>query len=189
MQGSFLALGTKEIGMKKCIPTFIMVAILALGLALPAAAQKSNIAVVDVQKVIMTSKAGRSADTKIREEFGPIQEQISKMEEDLARLQEEAKKADESSFLSEDAKKKKREQFQVKFREYQQKGAKWEGELRQRQRALTETLIEKIRLIVADISKKRGYTLVLEQGDESLVVLWASEKIDITLEVINALDR
>lgn len=175
--------------MKKCIPTLIMAALLTVILALPAFAQKSNIAVVDVQKVIMTSKSGRTADAKIREEFGPIQEQITKMEEDLARLQEEAKKAEESTFLSEDAKKKKREDFQAKFRDYQQKGSKWEGELRKRQRELTESLVEKIRLIVADISKKRGFTLVLEKGDESLVVLWASEQIDITLEVINALDK
>ena len=57
-------------------------------------------------------------------------------------------------------------------------------EFQKRDQEISEPIIKKLRSIVAQISKERGYTLVIDTGS----VIYANDRDDITDEVIKRYD-
>src|SRR5215470_11098564 len=75
-----------------------------------ARAQPIKIGYVDVQRAIQEVEEGRAARTRLKTEFDQRKAQIDKKSADLERMQQEYEK--QAPVLSDDAKRKKQEEFQ-----------------------------------------------------------------------------
>src|SRR5436853_7786005 len=78
--------------------------------SLASAARAQKIGYVDVQRAIQETEEGKSARTRLKSEFETRRAQIDKKSTDLEKMQQEYEK--QLPVLSEDAKKKKQEEFQ-----------------------------------------------------------------------------
>jgi outer membrane protein len=161
---------------------------LGLGIASPARAAKAadapRIATVDVQQVILESKMGKKAKGKVEAERDLKQKELTAREEDASKLQKDLEK--QSSILSEAARKEKQEAIDKKVRDLKRVYEDFNRDLQKKETELIRDLLKDITAVVRDYGKTKGYALIFEKGQSA--ILYSSDQIDITKEIIAALD-
>jgi outer membrane protein len=147
-------------------------------LALPAWAQQIKIGLIDVQRVLSDSNAGKKA----REKF---QAQVKKTEADLLRQKQEMEKlkADmdkKGPLLKDDDRKNLEKELQRKYVSYQQDMRDSQEELQQKERAMTGEILKELETIVNEVGKNEKFTLILERSQ----LLYSDQAVDITTKVV-----
>lgn len=166
-----------------------LVAVLCVfGLHLPAQgvdAKELKIAVVDMQKALITVKAGKKAQSRLKKQIDQKQKNIQKKEQKLKTDLDNFQK--QSPVLSESKRQERTAALQKRIVEFQQEKAKTQFELQKKEKDMTGPIIEKLKKIVSQFSKKKGYDLVLEKNETG--VLFSSNSVnDVTTEVIKTFD-
>lgn len=147
--------------------------------AMPAWAQeKIKIGLIDVQRAISDSQAGKKA----REKF---QAQVKKAEADLLRQKQEVEKLKsdvdkKGPLLKEDDRKNLEKEFQKRYVIYQRDMRDSQEELRQKEGEMTADILKELETVVAEIGKNEKFTLILERSQ----LLYSDQAVDITNKVI-----
>ncbi len=164
--------------MKKVMLFFVLL----IGLVSFAAAE--NIAYVDVQKIMNTSKKGKKLKSEIQEKVKYYQSKLDNIDKQISQIEKQL----ESPVLSEEAKKKKKEEL-TKLKE---EGAKIqqeaEKELSQMKAKAERELILDIKRITEEYAKKHNIDMVFIGGAIGGVVYY-DKAIDITDEILKMYDR
>lgn len=164
---------------------YLFVVLLSIFPSLGQAADSSvKIAIIDMKQALQTVKAGKNAIAQLEKDFNERKKEIQSGEEKLKKMTDEFKK--QSLVLSDQAKRERQEKLQREFMQLQELSTRANMEMQQKQQTLTEPIVKKIKGIVSDLARKRGYTLVLEKNEN--VVLY-TELDDITVDVINQYDK
>jgi|ThiBioDrversion2_2_1062182.scaffolds.fasta_scaffold48775_2 Skp family chaperone for outer membrane proteins len=158
-------------------------AFLALGAAPAArAANPAVILIVNTEVVFGESKVGQSIRSQIQEQAKKLQAEDKKGED---AIQAEAKKLSEQrSLLSADEFKKKVQALEKRQIDHQNKMREKGQELQLGSNKARSEVEAAIRPIFADIMKKNGATILLDQS----VVLAGGVDLDVTQEVLKQLD-
>jgi outer membrane protein len=90
------------------------------------------------------------------------------------------------SVLSEEALGKKQAEFQAEMMNYREIVGKSQLDIQKKERDLTAPILEKMRKVIANLAKEKGYTMVIEN---SQMVLYATPDADMTEEVIKAYEK
>ena len=147
-------------------------------------ADEIKVGTIDMQRAIQTSETGKKAKGELEQAFNKKKKELQAEEATLKKLQEEFQK--KQSALSESAKKEQQGKLQERFMKYQELLQKSQAEIQKKEQEMSEPIIRKIRDKVAEIAKKKGYTLILEKNEN--VVLFSLEKDDLTDEVMKAIN-
>ncbi len=142
-------------------------------------------AVVDTQRVINDSIVGKAARNNLEAQIKKGQARLSQLKADFEKQRGDLEK--QSSILSGQALEEKREALAKKQVDLQRTVQDLQEDLARKNDAEIGKVIEQISVVVKDLSKSRGYTFVFER-DKQLVV-YSSDRIDITPEVVEALDK
>lgn len=159
----------------------------AVALALPtfrAAAADMKVGIVDLQRALNESSAGKKAKDQFKGEFDKMQNGLKSEKDSLDRLKEDLDK--KSTVLSDDQKKAKMEDFERRRRDLRRKLEDSDAELRKKDQELTGSILKDLAVVIQEIGERDGYTLILENSSSS--VLYGSKSIDITESVIKAFD-
>jgi outer membrane protein len=148
------------------------------------AADALRLATVDVQQIILESKMGKQAKAKVEAERDLKQKELSGREEEVTKLQKELEK--QASILSEATRKEKQEAIDKKVRDLRRIYDDSNRDLQKKEGELIRDLLKDIAVIIRDYGKAKGYTLILEKGQAT--ILYSSDQIDLTKEVITVLD-
>lgn len=160
--------------------------LVALSLLLAGAAHaQSKVVYVDMQKAVQTTKAGSKAKKELENEFNTKKKKLQGQEDKLKKMQEDLEK--KAMVLSDEVRGKKQAEFQQEMMEYQKLVAQSQQEIQKREQDLTKPILEKMSKVIEQISKEKGYDLVLERQGNN--VLWAKKEADITDEVIAAFEK
>lgn len=151
----------------------------AVAFATPAFAQ-AKIATVDLQRAINEVSEGATAKKRLETLMADKEAAIGKMQKNLETMQAELEK--QAAILSDAARKQKEEELYMAQMQFQQAYQRSQGEFQQAYMGAMETLIGKMKPIVATIATEKGYTLVVEINEGG--VYYASPTIDITDELI-----
>lgn len=171
---------------------FYLSAILGLALALPAhaadAPAANMIAVVNIQQVMKGSTAAQSANSQLEAKQKSFQSELTKKDEDLQKEDKELGK--QRGVLSKEAFEEKTRAFRGKVtevqKEVQTKKAMLDGGYA---RALGE-IQKAVSEIVADLAKEKGFVLAIPtESSPNWQVLYADEKLDITKDVLDRLNK
>jgi len=158
---------------------------LGMGFSPPAkAADALRLATVDIQQVITESKAGKQAKSKVEAERDLKQKELTAREAEATQLQRDFEK--QASLLSEAARKEKQEAIDKKVRDLRRIYDDSNRDLQKKEGELIRDLLKDISNIVRDYGKQKGYTLILEKGQAT--ILYAADQIDVTKEIIAKLD-
>jgi outer membrane protein len=147
-------------------------------------ADEIKIGTIDMQRAIQTSDTGKKAKAELELAFNKKKKELQAEEANLKKLQEEFQK--KQGALSESAKKEQQGKLQERFMKYQELLQKSQADIQKKEQEMSEPIIHKIREKVAELAKKKGYTLVLEKNEN--VVLFSQEKDDLTEEVMKAVN-
>lgn len=161
-----------------------MLIAMSLLLAASFANAESKVGVVDMQKAIQTTSAGKKAKAELETEFNKKKKELEKKEADLKKMGEDLEK--KKSVLSEEALGKKQAEFQEEMMKYRDVVGKSQLEIQKKERDLTAPILEKMKKVIAKMAKEKGYSLIVEN---SQIVLYATSEADITEDVIKAFEK
>ena len=158
----------------------------ALALALVALARPASaelkVGLVDVQRALNESGAGKKAKEQFKVEVDRMQDSLKREKDQLDRLKDELEK--KSAVLKEEQRKTMAEDFERKRRDLRRKLEDSDAELRKKDSELTSGILKELVVVIQEIGDRDGYTLILETS--SSAVLYGAKSIDITDEVIRA---
>lgn len=155
---------------------------LILGSASVASAQK--IAYVDLQRALNQVDEGKAAKSKLQKDFQAKQKKLDQQQNDVKALKEELEKG---VMLSDEVKRQKAMVLQQKMYELQQLYFALQQELSQKEAEATKKIFDKMGKILENIGKEKGYDLILEKTESS--VLYAKPGMDITDELIKRFNK
>lgn len=158
---------------------------LALSVGSASASAEVRIGTVDMQKALQTVDAGKKAKAQLEKEFNKKKQELQTEEAAIRKMGEEFKK--QSLALSEDARAKKQAELQERVMKFQEVTARSQQEIQQKEQDLTRPIITKLRALIEEMSKEKGYTVVLEKNENT--VLFSLEKDDLTADIVKAFDK
>lgn len=167
--------------MKRRIITTLLFLLVLSGFAATAHANE-KIALVSLQKALITVNEGKKVKGDLQAEYETKKKQIDAMKTELEKMRADIEK--QQSVLSQDALKQKSQDLQAKFMDLQTKASTYERELTSKEAENAKRMLLKLRDVVLEISKNEGYTLVLENSTDT--VLFSQSGVDITDKVIAA---
>ncbi len=167
---------------------FVVFPALVLGLAALAHAQApSKVAIIHVQNAILSTKDGQKAATELQGRFAPKKAEIDKKQSDIAALQDQLRKG--SATMSEDAKAKLMRDIDTNNKSLQRDTEDAQAELDAEQSKLMQDLGNKVMAVLEKYATANGFSLVLDVSNPQTPVLWASQTIDITNEIVKLYDQ
>ncbi len=142
---------------------------------------QQKFACIDANRILQESETAKKAQSELREKVQSYQRSL----DEKARKLEELKKQIESKSINQRAREEKIREYQKIESEAFELQQRAQRELAEMKAKLEDELTKKVKDIVQDISKKNGFTGVLDCS----VFVYNAPEIDITTEVIKRLDR
>lgn len=142
------------------------------------AAESVNIGVIDLQKVVDESEAGKKATEDLNTLAKSKRSLIDEKGKAIEKLKSELEK--QLSVLSDETKKIKNEELEKLFREYQRILQDSDAELRKKDAELKKMILKEIFEIAEKVGVEEGYNLIIDKG----FILYSNKDVDITDKVI-----
>lgn len=149
-----------------------------------ARAEAQKIGVMNIQKVLLESSAGRKAKEIFEKRMNELQDKFKAEQDSLVELQKEIEK--KSSAWSKDKKGEKIRELQLGQREMQVKSEDAKMELRQLQDKELEPILKMLQTVVNTYGEKNGFSLIL---DSKVAVLYADSSIEVSEAIKKELDK
>lgn len=145
-------------------------------------AMAEKLAFVETARVLQESTKVKSIKDKIKKEFGQRDEQLVAEAKQLSKLKEKLSK--DAAIMSEDESKRLEQDIVARTRKLKSMQGEFQEDVSLRQNEELGKLRKVIAEVIDGIAKKEGYDMVLDTG-----VIWASDKVNITSQVLKALDK
>jgi outer membrane protein len=157
----------------------LLISTLIFAFSLPAK-EKVKIGVVDLQRILMESTAGKKAKKELNDFYEQKKKELAKKEEELNKLKDDIDK--KIPLLDEKTKREKQMEFENKRLEFLQDAQESEKLLKEKDAELTQSIIKDVQEIVDDIADSEGYTFIFEKNEGGL--LYFDKLTDITDQVL-----
>ena len=167
-----------KIGWLVCV--FVVV-----GLSSTTIAQAQKIVIIDTQRVITESIIGKAAKNNLEVEIKKGQAKVAALKADFERQRSDLEK--QSAILSGSALESRREELERKQVEFQRIFQDIQEKLARSNDAEISKVVSQINEFVKALAQEKEYQFVFERDRKS--VLFSSERIDITDEVVKSLDK
>ncbi len=165
---------------------YMFAALCATAVSVTGFAADTKVVFIDMQKAIQATKDGAKAKKELESEYNAKKKKLQGTEEKLKKMQEDLEK--KAMVLSDDVRTKKQQEFQEEMFAYQKLVGQSQQEIQKREADLTKPILDKMAKIIEQISKDKGYDIVLERGANN-VILWAKKETEITDEVVAAFEK
>jgi outer membrane protein len=160
----------------------MLVAVTVLASVHPAAAAGLKVGVVDLQKVIDTSKPGQAMQGQLKAEKDKLEADLKKKGDEIEELRQRLER--ETMVMSKEAKEEKEREGRIKVNDFRQLQKKYRADLQALELQLMGQLKQQIGGLLEEIGKKDGYTLIIS----NIAVLYAPDSVDITDTLIKKLN-
>jgi Skp family chaperone for outer membrane proteins len=142
-----------------------------------------KIGVVDVDKAAAESKMGKAKIGALEAELKPMDDELKRDKAELDRLKKEY--LDKSPVWSEDTKKQKAADLELKARSFQRKAQDFEDRARKRQMEALSPLEKKMGELLEKMATEQKFSIILDLRG---MLIYYDPKLEITTEVIRYLD-
>jgi outer membrane protein len=164
-----------------------VLAILALACGMSAWAQApQKLAIINMQQVILETKDGKQAVAELKAKFAPKEQEFQKRAEDLQRKQDELRKTENT--ISEDKKAALARDIDAITKSLQRDTDDAREDVNQEQQKVLNELGGKIMQVLNKYSADKQLTMVFDVSGQPNNILFASNAIDITRDIIAMYD-
>ncbi len=144
-----------------------------------------KIGVIDMQKVVKHSKAGKKVMEKLNKKFEQLQKELRADQDNIKAFKEDLEK--KAPLLSEEAKAEKERQYKKMLRDFKQKSDDAQFEMRKAESRNMAPILKQLEKIVTKMAKDRHYTIILEKNMPGLY--YVAPNAELTEDVVKAYDR
>lgn len=147
------------------------------------AADVAKIGVIDLQKILETSAAGKSIQTQLKKEKDKMEADLQKKGTEIEKIRKRLER--ESMVMGKEMREEKERESRIKINDFKSLQKKYRSDLQQLEAKLINKLKNDINDIVQNMGKKEGYLLIINKFG----VIYSPNSIDVTDKVISALDK
>ncbi|MFN3406591.1 MAG: OmpH family outer membrane protein [Caldimicrobium sp.] len=144
-----------------------------------------KIGVIDIKRVINTSKYGQEVMEKLQKKYEEIQAKIDERVKELEALREEIEK--KGSLWSQEQREKKQSEYQKKLRELKTFQEDAQFEMQEYERKLLDPIFKELENIIKNYVEKEKYDLIMEKSQPG--IYYASSKIDLSPKIVDLFDK
>ncbi len=142
----------------------------------------SDIAVVNMQRVISASNQGKAAQSELKSLIEKYNAKLLAMKKKIMQVQADLK--NNGSIMSADEKAKKTKEFETEISNFSSEEKHVQGVMSQKRFELLKGIVNKATSIVSSIAKKDGYIIVID----SRGVVYKTGSINITDKVLSEMN-
>jgi outer membrane protein len=168
-----------------------MILPLALMATMAAAAQtappQSKVGIIHIQNAIISTKEGQKAATELQQRYEPKKKEIDEKDKELAALQDQLKRG--ANTMSEDAKASLTLEIEQKTKSRNRLVEDVQTDFDQDQNRILQKLGQRMMVVIDKYARDNGYVLILDVSSPQTPVLYASNGINITDEIVTLYDK
>jgi outer membrane protein len=169
--------------------TLLGAAIALAQAAAPAAASAppTKVAVIQIQAALAATKEGQKAAADLEVKLSPRKKDLDGKQAEIKDLQERLQRG--GNTLSDSAKEDLTRNIDTKTKSYNRELEDAQAELEQEQQKVVGALGQKMMAVIDKYAQQNGFAIVLDVSSQNTPVLYASNTVDITKEVIDLYDK
>ena len=149
------------------------------------AANVAKIGLVDFQKVLDNSNAGKAAQAEINKKGTQMEAEIKRMGQEVETLKDKLER--EALVMSREARDEKERELRIKVSDLRALQNKHMQTFKEAERNLIQKIQKEVMDLVKEIGSKEGYQLILEKRETGAV--YFLDSMDITDQVIKAYNK
>ena len=175
--------------MKKNVYALFLLAGVMAGIARAQApaAPPTKVAVIQIQAALVSTKEGQKAAAELETKMGPRKKELDGKQAELKDLQDKLQRG--GNTLSDSAKEELTRNIDQKTKSFNRQVEDAQAELEAEQQKLLQQLGQKMMQVIDKYAQSNGFSIVLDVSNPNTPVLYASNTIDITKEVIDLYDK
>ena len=153
----------------------------------PVSAPPTKVAVIQIQAALAATKEGQKAAADLEVKLSPRKKELDGKQAEIKDLQERLQRG--GNTLSDSAKEDLTRNIDAKTKSYNRELEDAQAELEQEQQKVVGTLGQKMMAVIDKYAQQNGFAIVLDVSSQNTPVLYASNTIDITKDVIDLYDK
>jgi outer membrane protein len=146
------------------------------------AADVAKIGVIDFQKVLETSAAGKAIQAELKKKNEKMTADLQKKGAEIEKIQRRLER--ESMVMSKEMREEKEREQRIKVNDFKTLQKKYRSELQKVQVKLMQQLQTDVTTITREIGKKEGYLLIMDKRG----VIYAPRSVDLSDKLIRQLN-
>ena len=147
------------------------------------AADVAKIGVIDFQKVLETSTAGKVIQSKLKTQNEKMTADLQSKGAEIEKISQRLER--ESMVMSKEMREEKEREQRIKVNDFKSLQKRYRSELQKLQGELMQQLQTDITAITQEMGKKGGYLLILDKR----IVIYAPTSVDLTDKLIQAINK
>ncbi|NIA08897.1 MAG: hypothetical protein GWP10_03815 [Nitrospiraceae bacterium] len=144
-----------------------------------------KIAVINMQRVVRNSVAGRKVMERLNKKFESLQKKLQTKQNEIKAFKEDLDR--KAPLMNGDARIEKQREYKKKLRDFKDQSDDAQFEMRQEESKNMDPILKKLQKVVGHIGKKDGYTIILEKNMPG--IYYVSPRVDISDQVIKIYDK
>ncbi|QMU56324.1 MAG: hypothetical protein GKS04_04070 [Candidatus Mycalebacterium zealandia] len=144
-----------------------------------------RVATIDVQRVILHSKAGKKVRDSFEKEFRAKQEILDEKSRQYEKMEKDITK--NIAVMNEETLSRKAKEIEQRKKDLLRAREDFSDELRRKQEEMKRKILMEIQEVVNEFGKSEKYSLILADGNAG--VLFKTGNVDVTEQIIDLYDR
>lgn len=146
-----------------------------------------KVGIIHFQNAMLGTKEGQKAAAELQGKFDPKRKEIEKKQNDIVSLRDQYQKM--ANTASDEVKAKYARDIDQKTKSLQRDTEDAQAEFDQEQQRLLNDIGQKLFAVINKYARDNGYNLVIDVSSPQSGVLFASDTIDITQEIVGLYDK
>ena len=164
----------------------LLAAAIVIGLAASSAFAQNKVGTINIQQAIVSTKDGQKAAAELQTRFDPRRKEIERGQASIQAMQQQFQKL--GTVGSDEAKRKLQTDIEIKTKSLQRESEDANAEFDQEQQKVLNELGGRIMQVINKHATDNGFSMILDISSAQTPVIWASNTLDITNEVIKLYD-
>lgn len=169
--------------MKKILFAIPVLALLGAGIA-PA---QSKVGIINIQGAIGASKDGQKASADLESKFTPRRKEVESAQAEINSLKDQLQKGQNT--MSETAKEQLTRDIDAKTKRLNRNMEDAQAELQADEQKALQSIYQRMQVVINKYATDNGYALILDVSSQQTPVLFASNGIDVTKDIIDLYDK
>jgi outer membrane protein len=162
-------------------------AVRAQGTAAPAAgAASGKIGVINVRQAIVATSEGKQASAELQSQFAARQSELENMNKQIADLRQRLESG--KATLSQEEQARLTRQGEILARQLQRKQDEYQEDVNAAQGDVIDRIGRKMIDVLDRYARENGYVAVLDSSAQNTPILYASNQIDVTQDIVRLYD-
>ncbi len=164
-----------------------LVLVLAAGAVAQTAGQTNKVGIINLQGAIASTQEGQKAAADLQQRYDPKRKDLEKKQSEIQGLRDQLSRG--SNTMSDEAKLSLSREIDQKTKAWNRDSEDAQADWQADEDRLLQGFFEKIQVVIDKYARENNYSLVLDISSQQSPVVYATNSIDITSDIVALYDK